>query len=251
MLAYIARRLLLMIPTLFGIMLISFVIVQFAPGGPVERIIAQLQGRTPARPRASRAAAATSPAAPGRGRGGRRRTPTSSRYRGAQGLDPQFIKQLEQQFGFDKPAHERFVKMLWDYARFDFGKSYFRDVLGAAADQGEAAGLDHARPVDDAPLLRDLDPARHPQGGARRLRLRRLDLRRRHRRLRHPGLPVRDPAHRALRRRLVLADLPAARPHRRTIGASSRCGARSSTTSGTSPCRSSPWRSAPSRPRRC
>jgi microcin C transport system permease protein len=129
MLAYIARRLLLMIPTLLGIMLISFVIVQFAPGGPVERILAQLQGQD---------AGATSRITGGGGdfSGGSANAPgggagsdaTSSRYRGAQGLDPGFIKQLETQFGFDRPAHERFAKMLWDYARFDFGKSYFRDV---------------------------------------------------------------------------------------------------------------------------
>ncbi len=118
MAAYIARRLLLMIPTLFGIMLISFAIVQFAPGGPVERVIAQLQGNN------------TDPAARigggsgdlGGGGGG------DSAYRGSQGLDPEFIKQLEKQFGFDKPAHERFFKMVWDYLRFDFGKSYFRDT---------------------------------------------------------------------------------------------------------------------------
>jgi len=128
MLAYIARRILLMIPTILGIMLISFVIVQFAPGGPVERILAQLQGTD---------VGATSRIAGGASGdlgGGAQPQPggaadaTSSRYRGAQGLDPQFIKQLEAQFGFDKPAHERFLKMLWDYARFDFGKSYFRDV---------------------------------------------------------------------------------------------------------------------------
>jgi len=128
MLAYIARRILLMIPTILGIMLISFVIVQFAPGGPVERILAQLQGTD---------VGATSRIAGGASGdlgGGAQPQPggaadaTSSRYRGAQGLDPQFIKQLEAQFGFDKPAHERFLKMLWDYAHFDFGKSYFRDV---------------------------------------------------------------------------------------------------------------------------
>ena len=125
--AYIARRVLLMIPTLFGIMLLSFITVQFAPGGPVERIIAQLQGiDSGASARVSGgsgdlAAAGARPKGPGT-------DATSSRYRGAQGLDPQFIRQLEQQFGFDKPAHERFAKMLWDYARFDFGKSYFRDV---------------------------------------------------------------------------------------------------------------------------
>src|ERR671913_1913153 len=127
MLAYIARRVLLMIPTILGIMLISFVLVQFAPGGPVERIIAQLQGQdSGATSRISGGGGdmAGGGQAPGGGAG----DASSSRYRGAQGLDPQFIKQLETQFGFDKPAHERFLKMLWDYVRFDFGKSYFRDI---------------------------------------------------------------------------------------------------------------------------
>ncbi|MET0742857.1 MAG: microcin C ABC transporter permease YejB [Microvirga sp.] len=125
MAAYIARRVLLMIPTLFGIMFISFVIVQFAPGGPVERIIAQLQGQdSGATSRISGGGGDLSGGSVQPGAGAE----SSSRYRGAQGLDPQFIKQLEVQFGFDKPAPERFLKMLLDYARFDFGKSYFRDV---------------------------------------------------------------------------------------------------------------------------
>jgi microcin C transport system permease protein len=127
MFAYIARRVLLMIPTLFGIMLISFVIVQFAPGGPVERVLAQLQGND---------TSATSRIAGGGGDfGGAQQTQpgggaaeTVSKYRGAQGLDPAFIKQLEAQFGFDKPPVERFATMLWNYLRFDFGKSYFRDT---------------------------------------------------------------------------------------------------------------------------
>lgn len=127
MLAYIARRILLMIPTLLGIMLISFTIVQFAPGGPVERIIAQLQGQDSGA--TSRISGGGGDFSGGQGAGGGGSADaSSSRYRGAQGLDPQFIKQLEVQFGFDKPAHERFLKMLWDYARFDFGKSYFRDI---------------------------------------------------------------------------------------------------------------------------
>ena len=120
MLAYIARRLLLMIPTLFGIMLVSFTIVQFAPGGPVERIMAQLQGNST--DPASRVGGGGGDLAGGGGLG------DGSAYRGSQGLDPEFIKQLEKQFGFDKPAHERFAKMLVDYLRFDFGKSYFRDT---------------------------------------------------------------------------------------------------------------------------
>ncbi len=125
MAAYILRRLLLMIPTLFGIMLISFAIIQFAPGGPVERVIAQLTGHDSgasariAGPAADLNAPMPSMAANGAG---------ASKYRGAQGLDPKFIQQLEQQFGFDKPAHERFMLMMWNYLRFDFGKSYFRDT---------------------------------------------------------------------------------------------------------------------------
>ncbi|SDF61538.1 microcin C ABC transporter permease YejB [Bosea robiniae] len=119
MLSYIARRLALMVPTLFGILLVSFVIVQFAPGGPVERVISQLQN-----PNSGGAADRV-----GGGQGGDAGAQgDGAAYRGAQGLDPAFIKELEKQFGFDKPAHERFLKMLGDYARFDFGRSYFRDA---------------------------------------------------------------------------------------------------------------------------
>ncbi len=127
MTAYIVRHILFMIPTLFGIMLVSFVVVQFAPGGPVERVIAQLSGAD---------TGATSRISGGQGdfgargqlQGGSQVDAVTSKYRGAQGLDPEFIKSLEKQFGFDKPAYERFSLMLWNYARFDLGKSYFRDV---------------------------------------------------------------------------------------------------------------------------
>lgn len=117
MFAYITRRLLLMIPTLFGILLISFTIVQFAPGGPVERMVAQLQGLDQG------AGARVGGGGGDLGAGG-----DSSRYRGSQGLDPKFIKELEKQFGFDKPAPERFWIMLKDYSTFHFGRSFFRDV---------------------------------------------------------------------------------------------------------------------------
>jgi microcin C transport system permease protein len=126
MTAYILRRLLLMIPTLLGIMLISFTVVQFAPGGPIERIIAQLNGAD-----TSGAGRVSGPSSDFGARGQMRTSVSdaaSSKYRGAQGLDPEFIASLEKQFGFDKPAPERFALMLWNYARFDFGKSYFRDV---------------------------------------------------------------------------------------------------------------------------
>src|SRR3954449_5678454 len=124
--AYIARRILLMIPTLLGILLVSFVVVQFAPGGPVERVIAQLSGAdTGGTSRISGGGGAFGP----RGQAGARADgAVNSKYRGAQGLDPDFIKKLEVQFGFDKPAPERFALMVWNFARFDFGKSYFRDV---------------------------------------------------------------------------------------------------------------------------
>jgi microcin C transport system permease protein len=126
MTAYIVRRIALMIPTIFGIMLVSFVVVQFAPGGPVERVIAQLSGTdTGATSRVSGSAGGDF-SARGAGQGGQ--LDMNAKYRGAQGLDPEFIKSLEKQFGFDKPAYERFFLMLWNYARFDFGKSYFRDV---------------------------------------------------------------------------------------------------------------------------
>ncbi|CAX21890.1 MAG: microcin C ABC transporter permease YejB [Methylorubrum extorquens] len=122
MLAYILRRIALMIPTIFGIMLITFAIIQFAPGGPVERVLAQLQGQQEGS--LSRITGGQGDLGGGAARGGGE----ASKYRGAQGLDPAFIKKLEAQFGFDKPAYERFGKMLWDYLRFDFGRSYFRDV---------------------------------------------------------------------------------------------------------------------------
>jgi microcin C transport system permease protein len=126
--AYILRRLLFMLPTLLGIMLVSFVVVQFAPGGPVERVIAQLSGSdTGATSRISGSAGGDF-GARGQMQGASQVDSVTSKYRGAQGLDPEFIKNLEKQFGFDKPAHERFLLMLWNYARFDFGKSYFRDV---------------------------------------------------------------------------------------------------------------------------
>ncbi len=120
--AYILRRLLLMIPTILGIMAISFAVVQFAPGGPVERVIAQLSGQ---------GGDALDRLSGGGGDAGQTHLDSgasNSKYRGAQGLDPQFIASLEKQFGFDKPPLERFGQMLWNYLRFDFGRSYFRDI---------------------------------------------------------------------------------------------------------------------------
>lgn len=114
-----------MIPTILGVMLISFIIVQFVPGGPVERMIAQLQGH---------GVEATARFG-GSGGGGdiasgaaSQSTGQSSNYRASQGLDPEFVAELEAMYGFDKPAHERFFQMVVNYATFDLGESYYRDV---------------------------------------------------------------------------------------------------------------------------
>jgi len=110
---YILRRLLLMVPTLIGIMLLNFIIVQAAPGGPIDQMLARFEGMD--------AMAST------RLDSGGGDVVVHDESRGARGIDPRFIEQLEQQFGFDKPAHERFFTMLRDYATFDFGNSFFRD----------------------------------------------------------------------------------------------------------------------------
>lgn len=126
MFAYIVRRLALIPLTLFGIMVVNFVIVQVAPGGPVERMIAQIKGT------AVDATARISGAGQGElgqgGQGGKiGGDAVTGKYRGARGLDPDLIKDIEKQFGFDKPPLERFVQMMGQYLVFDFGDSFFRD----------------------------------------------------------------------------------------------------------------------------
>ena len=122
--AYLVRRIFLIFPTLFGIMLINFAVIQIVPGGPVEQMIAQMTG--------------TAVESTARFSGGGEGELSSnfdassfdngdSKYRGAQGLDPDIIKEIEIMYGMDKPAHERFFKMLKSYIFFDFGESFFRD----------------------------------------------------------------------------------------------------------------------------
>ena len=115
MLVYILKRLLLMVPTLLGVLLITFAVVQFVPGGPVEQYLAE----------------AKAGAAGGGAEGG------GFSYRGAQGVDPKRIEQIKALYGFDKPAHERFLMMLGQFARFDLGKSFFqnRDVAQLIIDK--------------------------------------------------------------------------------------------------------------------
>ena len=123
MINYIVRRLFLIIPTLMAIMVINFTIVQFAPGGPIEQMIARIKGQAmDATARISgtdRQASTNFESLGGEGDYG-------SKYAGAQGLDPEFIRKLEKMYGFDKPAPERFFKMIKDYIHLDFGESYFK-----------------------------------------------------------------------------------------------------------------------------
>jgi len=123
MVLYIFKRILFFIPTIFGIMAISFAIIQFAPGGPVERIIAQISGaEVSATSRISGANITDF------GIESSNNIEANNKYRGGQGLDPEFILELEKQFGFDKPPLERFFFMISNYVRFDFGESYYRDI---------------------------------------------------------------------------------------------------------------------------
>src|SRR5579875_3907374 len=115
MAAYLLRRLLLIIPTLFGIIAINFAVVQFAPGGPVEQMIAEIKGHGETMGRLTGAGA------------GEIAAPTAGAYRGASGLDPQIVARIRKMFGFDKPPLTRFWLMLKGYATFDLGRSFFRD----------------------------------------------------------------------------------------------------------------------------
>ncbi|EHD21998.1 MULTISPECIES: microcin C ABC transporter permease YejB [Brenneria] len=118
---YLLRRLLLVIPTLWAIITINFFIVQIAPGGPVDQAIANIEmGR-------GGGYTASGGLDAGMARSGSAGAPNiENTYRGARGLDPEVIEEITKRYGFDKPIHERYFKLLWDYARFDFGDSLFR-----------------------------------------------------------------------------------------------------------------------------
>src|SRR6266480_5051087 len=109
--SYLLKRLLLMIPTLFGILLITFVVIQFVPGGPVEQLVYQLEGRESGM----------------EGGGAAARGPGLGGYRGRQGVDAAQIEEIKKLYGFDKPAHERFLQMIGQFARFDLGTSFFHN----------------------------------------------------------------------------------------------------------------------------
>ena len=123
MIAYIIRRLLLIIPTLFGIMVLNFAIVQFAPGGPVEQTLARIKGTAKEATNAITGNQSELIRSPNNDL---TNSAINSKYRGARGLDPELVKRIEKMYGFDKPATERFWIMIKDYATFDFGDSFFK-----------------------------------------------------------------------------------------------------------------------------
>ena len=202
--AYVARRLILIIPTLVGIMLINFVLTQFVPGGPIEQIIASLEGDGDVLAGITGAGGGDASLSAG--------GDASDSYAGSRGLPPEFIAELEREFGFDRPPVERFLMMMWNYVRFDFGESYFRsvsvvDLVIEKMPVSITLGLWSTLlaylisiPLGIRKAVRDGSRFDTWTSGAD------------HRGLRDPGVPVRDPAPRALRRRELLPDLPASRP---------------------------------------
>ena len=124
MLNYIVKRLFLIIPTLFGILAVNFLIIQAAPGGPVEKAIAQIKGtEVSVTEKFTTSGGEQSQSAQSQAK----LNFTESKYRGSQGIDPDLIKELEKQYGFDKPPIERFFEMLKNYLVFDFGESFYKD----------------------------------------------------------------------------------------------------------------------------
>ena len=122
---YIARRLLLIIPTLLGIILINFFLIQFVPGGPIEQVLSQIQGKDNVFENIAGGVDSNNLQQQIKNDTG---NSFSEKYIGARGLPDDFILELEKQFGFDKPPVERFLNMIWDYICFDFGESYFRSI---------------------------------------------------------------------------------------------------------------------------
>ena len=129
MLAYIIRRLLLVIPTLFAIIFLNFIVIQLAPGGPVEQALAQIEGMAvDATARISGTGQGEISSQGGEsGLGSGTSVSVNHSYRGARGLDPELVREIEKLYGFDKPAYERFFIMVQNYLRFNLGDSFFRD----------------------------------------------------------------------------------------------------------------------------
>ena len=191
MLSYILKRLLLMVPTLLGVLTVTFIVIQFVPGGPIEQLMAEARI----------------------GKGGE-----GSGYKAGRDSDAKQLAELKKLYGFDKPVQVRYVEMLAELRALRPRAQLHAQQGRVAADQGEAAGLDEPRAVGLPHHLPDLGAAGHRQGGARGLALRRGDDARRADRLRHPRLRARRVPDRAVRRRHVLGGVSAARPDLGQLG---------------------------------
>lgn len=203
--AYLIRRLLLVIPTLWAIITINFFIVQIAPGGPVDQAIAAIEfGNNGGIPGGGGEGMGASHARTGVG------NISESHYRGGRGLDPEVIAEITHRYGFDKPIHERYFKMLWDYIRFDFGDSLFRSasvltLIKQSLPVSVTLGLWGTLIIYLVSIPLD------PQSGLQRQPLRYLEQHLHHHRLCHPGVPVCRPADRLLCRGQLFRHLPATR----------------------------------------
>ena len=206
MLFYILKRIALMVPTLLGALTITFIVIQFVPGGPVEQMMAE---------------ARTSQKGEG------------SAYKASRDSDAKQIAELKKLYGFDKPAHVRYFEMLGSFLRFDLGTQLPAQQGRVDADQGEAAGVDQPGAVDLRHQLPDLGAAGRGQGGARGFALRRDEHAGGADRLCDPGLRARHLSDRAVCRRHLLRVVPAARADLRQLGRAELAGAHRSTTSGT------------------
>ena len=225
MTAYLIRRLLLVIPTLFGIIAINFAVIQFAPGGPVDQMLAELRGHGGMSTRLG--SAGSDLASP-------RRVPRRQRARPARRRRHQKDVRLRQAAADAFRRHGRRLPAL------RFRPQLLPRRTRAATDRAEDAGVDLAGVMVHAAGLYDLHPARHRQGGARRLALRHRHQRRRADRLCHPELPVRHPVGGAVRRRQLFPLVPAARPHQRGRVSTGASRPASPTISGTWCCPPSP-----------
>ena len=186
-----------MIPTLLGVLTITFIVMQFVPGGPVEQIMAEARA----------------------GQGG-----DTSGYKAGRDLDKKQVEELKKLYGFDKPAHVRYFEMLAGFARFDLGKSFLQNKEVWQLIKEKLPVSMSLGPVDLLHQLPDQHSAGRGQGGARGVALRRRHHLRRAAGLCHSGFRARHPAHRAVRRRQLLRRLPAARADQRQLGGAVRLG---------------------------
>ncbi len=232
MLGYAIRRIAFIVPTLFAIMVVNFLIVQAAPGGPVQQMIAKFKGNEVAATERLTGGASEIKSSSGRGRAAIAARAASTR--------PSSRNWRSNTASTSRRCSASLL-MMQELSDLRFRQQLFPGPQRRRPDPRQAAGVDLDRVVDDADHLSRVDPARHPQGGARRQPLRHMDQRRHHHRLRDPELSVRGAADRAVRRRQLSGRFSRCAAWSATTGHRSTGRTASSTISGTSCCRSPRW----------